>query len=107
MTPEEERVIQLLKQQLRKIDELKNESKLFNSPIFMEWKNNISTVIRRIFGENSHEYANFSGIRFASSIVTFRRGIEQHRGGYLHGLDKAAAQLRSIITIIETMGMED
>lgn len=107
MTPQEERVIQLLKQHLDQIEALRGEKELFNSPAFMEWQNNLTAVIRRVFGEDSHEYGNFIAVRFSSNIIKMRGGLEQHQSSYLHGLDKASAQLRSIITIIETMGMED
>lgn len=107
MTPKEERVIQLLKKHLEQIDSLRSEVELFHSPAFMEWRNNLSTVIRRMFGEDSHEYVNFISIKFSSRVFKMMGGLEQHKSSYLYGLDKTAAQLRSIITIIETMGMED
>lgn len=107
MIPKEERVIQLLRKNLEQVDALRAESKLYQSPVFMEWKNTLTTVIRRIFGDESHEYSNFISIRFASRVVSMHGGLEQHRDSYLNGLNKVEAQLRSIITVIETMGMED
>jgi len=99
MTNEEK--IKLLNQQIEKSRELENQR--YDNPEHTEWQNFTSTVIRKIFGDNSPEESQFKKIRYRT-VVTERSpwADAQCQDAYIRGHQHAQQILLSLIKELKT-----
>jgi len=98
-------IIGFLQQYLDQIPKIKEEQANIESPAFIEWKSNVESVFRRTFGEESPERTEFRSISYYPSVSFGDEDWSQLMDYYRKGLDSAAAQIRSAITMLSTMGV--
>lgn len=103
----QDKQIELLQGYLDQVPQLKQDSERQKSGAFTEWKTSVCSVLRRTFGENSAELTSFKSVRYesAGAVVGRGRGSNEHQQEFAQGMERAAGVLRSIITMLDQLGI--
>ncbi len=100
---DENKSIELLKKQQELIPQLKQKSR--KAPEFDEWKRDTRIIIKKIFGDN--HAGEFSSIVYSLMVFSSRTTDHDIHNAYLRGLDKANSLISSLISEIDTFGLEN
>ena len=98
-------IAQFLNECLEQVPTLKEQHEGIESTVFIEWKSNVESILRRTFGPDSHERAEFQSIHYYPSIFTGDEDTDELSSYYRRGLDTATAQIKSAIRMLTTMGV--
>jgi hypothetical protein len=102
---EKQKVIEILKCQLKKIAELKQRR--YGSQDFKEWRRDTSVKLINIFkGDNGSHENEFGKINFLpKSLSMINDNTQRHQNSYISGLETCEAVLKSMITEVEEWGV--
>ncbi|MGA3698032.1 hypothetical protein ACPAVH_19445 [Enterobacteriaceae bacterium TYF_5] len=100
---DENKSIELLKKQQELIPHLKQISR--KAPEFDEWKRDTRIIIKKIFGDN--HAGEFSSIRYSLSFFSTSTPEYKFNEAYIRGLEQANALISSLISEIDTFGLEN
>ncbi len=104
----ETQIITLLTEHLESIGNLRSEENRESSIAFEEWQSSVDSILRRIFGEKSPEREKFNEINYYPTVGSINEYVDytaDYIKAYNDGLDKASGQLRSIIKMLQSLGM--
>ena len=100
-----QKAIEILKCQLKKIDELKQRQ--YGNQDFKEWHRDTSVKLINIFkGDNGSHKNEFEKIKFLpKSISMINDNTQRYQNSYINGLETCEAVLQSMITEVEEWGV--
>lgn len=100
---DEKKSVELLKKQQELIPQLKQKNR--KSPEFDKWTRDTRIIIKKIFGDN--HASEFSLIPYSLMVFSSRTTDYEVHNAYIRGLEKANSLISSLISEIDTFGLEN